>query len=115
MIFLISFVIAVLSGLGVGGGGLFALYLKLFSALEQLQIQAINLLFFLAATVPALLIHLMKRKIFGLPVLIMLLFGILGSLVGTAVAVNIPSKLLSRIFGGMLIAAGLYSLFKKKS
>ncbi len=113
MIFIIAFIIAILSGLGIGGGGLFALYLKLFSGLEQLQIQAQNLIFFLAASFFALLIHLTRRKIFLLPVFIMLVFGIFGSLVGSSLAVLLPSKLLGKIFGVMLILTGIYSIFHK--
>ena len=40
---ILAFLIAALSGMGVGGGGLFALYLKYFSDYEQIQIQAVHL------------------------------------------------------------------------
>ena len=110
---LISFIIALLSGIGVGGGGLFALYLKLFSSYEQLTVQALNLIFFLFASGSALCIHLMKRKIYPIPVLVMSLCGVLGSLLGTSLAIAIRSPLLSKLFGILLILTALHSLFRR--
>ena len=44
---LITFLLAALSGMGVGGGGLFVIYLSLFTNTPQLTAQGMNLLFFL--------------------------------------------------------------------
>jgi uncharacterized membrane protein YfcA len=44
----------------------------------------------------------------------MILFGILGSLAGSAVALSIEGDILSRLFGFMLIGAGTYSFFKRR-
>ena len=111
MFFFIALAIAALSGMGVGGGGLFALYLKYFSSYGQIDVQAINLLFFLFASGAALLIHLQKRRIFFGAVMIMLIFGIAGSLIGSTVALNINAAILSKLFGAVMIFAGAYSLF----
>ena len=114
MFFFIALIIAALSGMGVGGGGLFALYLKYFSDYSQISVQTINLLFFLFASGAALLVHLQKRKIYFAAVGIMILFGSAGSLLGSAIALNIEGSLLSKLFGAMMIAAGVYSFFSKK-
>ena len=114
MFFFIALIIATLTGMGVGGGGLFALYLKYFSDYGQIDVQAINLLFFLFASGASLLIHLQKRKIYFVAVVIMTLFGVLGSLVGSTVALNVDGDILSKIFGSVMIAAGVYSFFLKK-
>ena len=58
------FVFAVLSGLGVGGGGLLVIYLALFTDVAQLSAQGINLLFFIFSCGASMLVHLSKRKIF---------------------------------------------------
>ena len=42
----------------------------------------------------------------------MALFGIAGSLIGSAVAMRIDGDILGKIFGGMLICAGIYSFFR---
>jgi uncharacterized membrane protein YfcA len=112
--FVIPIIIAALSGMGIGGGGLFVIYLNLFSDMPQIHMQAINLIFFIFAAGASLLIHLSARKIYGKAILIMVIFGILGSLIGSALAMNINGELLGKIFGCMLVLAGSYSFFRAR-
>ena len=112
--FVIAFIIAALSGMGVGGGGLFALWLKLFSDHSQIQVQALNLIFFFFSAGAALIIHLQRRQIYALPVALMICFGLLGSALGSSLALVINGAILGKIFGAMMIGAGLYSFFQKK-
>jgi uncharacterized membrane protein YfcA len=44
---IVSFVLAALSGIGVGGGGLFVIFLAIFTDTPQLIAQGMNLLFFI--------------------------------------------------------------------
>ena len=111
--FFIALIIAALSGMGVGGGGLFALYLKFISDAEQLQIQATNLIFFLFASGAALSVHLRQRQIYPLAIAVSLAFGLIGSILGSLLALYVDGALLGKIFGGMMIGAGIYSFFKK--
>ena len=115
MRFLIAFILAALSGMGVGGGGLFALYLKFFTEYPQIKVQSLNLLFFLFASSAALCVHLTSRKIYFVPVVIMIASGVVGSFLGTSVALAVDGNALSKIFGGMLVLSALYSFFKKSS
>jgi uncharacterized membrane protein YfcA len=101
-----------LSGLGVGGGGLFVIYLSFFSELEQLQIQGINLAFFLFCATSALAVHVFRRKIFGTAVIVMSLSGIIGALAGTFVSGIVSQLLLRKLFGMLLVISGLISLRK---
>ena len=110
-----SFFIAVLSGLGVGGGGLFVVFLALFTDLPQLTVQGMNLLFFLFSSGSAVCVHLTRREIFGSAILIMVIFGVAGAFVGTYLATLISNKLLRKIFGAMLIVSGIVSLQKRES
>ncbi len=112
--FVIPIVLAMLSGMGLGGGGLFVIYLNMFSDLPQLHMQAINLIFFIFAAGASLLIHLTRRKIYGRAVLVMALCGVVGSLIGSAVALGIDGDILGDIFGVMLICTGIYSFFRAK-
>lgn len=114
MTFIIALIIAALSGMGVGGGGLFALYLKYFSDYSQIEIQAVNLIFFLFAAGASLCVHLQKRRIYFIPILIMIGFGLLGSSLGSALALVLDGALLGKLFGGMMVAAGIYSFIAKK-
>ena len=112
--FVIPLILAALSGMGIGGGGLFVIYLNFFSDIPQIQMQAINLIFFIFAAGASLLIHLGRRKIYGRVVLLMVLCGVFGSLIGSALALRIGGEILGKIFGVMLICAGTYSLFRAR-
>ncbi len=105
-----SFLIAVLSGMGVGGGGLFVVFLALFSDMPQLPAQGTNLLFFLFSAGSAICVHLTKRKILGTAVLVMAAFGIFGSLLGTMLSGIVPQSILRKLFGVMLVISGMISL-----
>lgn len=109
-IFLLCFAVAVLSGLGVGGGGLLAVILSLFSELPALTVQGINLYFFLFSGVASLLVHLAHRRIAGGTVLICTLFGILGTFLGSALAHSIGGGMTRKLFGALLIFAGISTL-----
>ncbi len=105
-----AFTVAILSGMGLGGGGLFVIYLALFTNLPQLQIQGINLAFFLFSSTASLTVHLSKRKIFWMAIAIMSISGIIGALLGSTLSTKIDQAILRKIFGAMLIISGILSL-----
>lgn len=105
-----SLIIALLSGMGIGSGGLLVIYLTLLEKVPQLTAQGINLLFFIFASASSLLLHITKRRLYMGAILIMGSCGIIGSLLGSAVAANISAQLLGKIFGAMLVISGVLSL-----
>lgn len=105
-----SFFIALLSGLGVGGGGLFVVFLNLFTDTPQLTAQGINLLFFLFSSGSAVCVHISKRHIFGTAVLVMIVFGITGAVLGSLLSNLLGQNILRKIFGIMLVVSGIMSL-----
>lgn len=105
-----SLIIALLSGMGIGSGGLLVIYLTLLEKVPQLTAQGINLLFFIFASASSLLLHITKRRLYVGAILIMGSCGIIGSLLGSAVAANISAQLLGKIFGAMLVISGVLSL-----
>ncbi len=111
---IVTFLIAALSGLGVGGGGLFVIYLSLFTDTPQLMAQGINLLFFLFSSGSSLLVHFTKRHIFAGAVAVMAVSGIAGALLGTFLSGVVSPGILRKIFGGMLVVTGILSLQSKK-
>ncbi len=117
MKFLIAVIIAILSGLGIGGGGLFTLYMRFASEAPQQSIQAMGLLFFIFASGAAMLLHIFHRKIHLGAVGLTLLFGAAGSFIGTQAAASLDGKILARIFGIVLICVGgigLVGFFKNR-
>ena len=112
-----AFIIAILSGFGVGSGGLFVAYLTAAGLSNAGDARGLNLLFFILSAGMATLFNLRSRKFDLKLIFIMSAFGIIGCLVGTGIASYISSDALQKIFGGFLIFSGVYVFFsgtKKK-
>ncbi len=109
-----TFIVATLAGMGIGSGGLIVLYLTLVRGTEQLTAQGFNLLFFMFASCSSMIIHLLRRHIFGLAVLIMIVAGLPAAYLGTRLAVLLPPSLGRALFGFFLIGASLSSLLGGK-
>ena len=116
--FIITLLIATLSGMGVGGGGLLVIYLTLFEDTPQLIAQGTNLCFFIISALASTIYNIKKGKIAWKTTLIMSGAGVVTTIVGSLVAGAIEPGLLQKIFGGMLVLGGINSLFgarKQKS
>jgi uncharacterized membrane protein YfcA len=113
MDFLAAMLVAVLSGMGVGSGGLFVVYLTLVKGIEQSQAQSMNLVFFLFASGASLLVHLRKRKIdFGS--LITVIFpGVIFAVLGSIISSKTSSEILRFCFGIFLLISGVTVLLKE--
>ena len=109
-----ALLVAVLSGLGVGSGGLFVIWLSLMGV-SATQARGMNLLFFVFSASAALLFHLKNKRNIDLGlVLYLAAFALLGTVVGGYMGRLIDGDLLRRIFGGLLVLSGCYTLFGKK-
>ena len=106
-----SFVIALLSGMGVGSAGLLVVWLTATTSISQLTAQGLNLYFFLFSAGASLMVHIQKRKIFWSAVLLMICVGSVGTLAGSLLSARLSADLLRRAFGGMLVFCGLASLY----
>ena len=102
-----TFIIAVLTGLGVGSGGLYILWLTLIKNIPQAEAQGINLAFFITAALAAATVNIIKKRI-SFPILLyLLLCGIPGAIVGCKIASAVDTKILSVAFGIFLAAIGI--------
>lgn len=110
MDFIFSILAAVLSGLGVGSGGLLVIWLTLAEDYPQLTAQGINLLFFLFSTGTAIIFHLTHRRIYYEAVTVLVIFGLVGSIIGSILSGVLGGDLTRRIFGVMLIISGMLAL-----
>lgn len=108
---IVSFLISALMGMGIGGGGLFVIYLTLCLKLPQVVAQGTNLLFFVIAGLSSLFYHLKKRKIVLWQVVIMILFGSVGSIVFSHFANIIDPKYPRVALGILLAVSGSLSLY----
>ena len=110
----VAFCVAVLSGLGVGGAGLFVTYLVFARKTPQLAAQGLNLLFFLFSSASALAVHIFRTPLLYKCLLFLIPFGLVGSFCGAYLAVLLPQALLRRLFGVLLILSGALALFSRK-
>ena len=107
-----SVLLGALAGMGIGGGGLLVIYLTLVKDFDQINAQAMNLLFFIFASASSLAVHANKRKLDARLISIFAVYGIVGSLFGTGIAGIIPSELTRKLFGSMLIISGVITLIR---
>ena len=107
---LAGILIATLSGMGIGSGGLLVLYLTLLRNTPQLEAQGNNLLFFVFSASSAISIHLTHRKIRPMLILLLIAGGIPGVFAGTQLALWLPGEWMRKIFGIFLILAGLAAI-----
>ncbi|MBQ8545724.1 MAG: TSUP family transporter [Clostridia bacterium] len=117
----ISFLISTLMGMGIGGGGLFIIYLTAYLSMDQMSAQGTNLVFFIISGISGLIIHARRRKFYPMQALVMIIFGVLGSYifshVSNMVDPDIPRHVLGYVLifgGGVSIFSAFKSFFKKK-
>ena len=114
---IVAFLVSILMGIGVGGGGLFIIFLTECMNFSQIVAQGTNLVFFVLAGASALVLHARKRKLNGWQILIMSSLGILGSVIFSHLANILDPEIPRKVLGGLLVLSGiitLYNLFKEK-
>lgn len=111
---LVTFLVALLSGLGVGSAGLLVTWLTLVEKSPQIIAQGINLLFFLFSSGAALLVHVFRTPLLWRCIFLLIPPGMLGSLCGVWLTTILPQALLRRLFGILLIVSGTIGLFGTK-
>ena len=111
---LVIYIVALLAGTGVGGGGLLVIYLTAVLSMRQAEAQAINLIFFIFSAAAALPYHIKREKIDLKITVFCAAFGIFGSFIGGSFRSILPEETVRAIFGAMLIATGTVSLFKRQ-
>lgn len=108
-----ALLIAGLSGMGVGSGGLLVIYLTLLRDAPQLAAQGWNLLFYLFAAGSSLAVHIRRRELRWGLIATLAGAGLVGAYFGSALAPQIDPTVLRRLFGGMLVASGCVVLLRR--
>lgn len=103
----------IIASMGMGGGAVLLIYLKLFTDIEQLNAQGINLLFFIPIAAFSLFFYIKNKEIEFKKIVPVILFGLLGAVLGLFLTSLIDSAYLSKIFGGFLILIALKEFFTK--
>ena len=105
----------VISGMGIGGGAVLIPALTFFLKIEQHTAQCTNLYYFIPTAIAALAIHIKNKNIEFKTAVPITVFGIIGAVLGSFIAVNMPTKLLRRIFAVFLFLMGISQILTKKS
>ena len=109
---IVGFLVSMLMGMGVGGGGLFVIFLTLCLNYGQINAQGTNLLFFIIAILASFLIHVKKRKLNWKQIFLMAIIGAIGSVIFSNLVNYVNPEIPRKMLGGLLIIGGFYSLYK---
>jgi uncharacterized membrane protein YfcA len=115
---LLGFLGGIPAGMGMGGGTVTIPLLVLIGGVEQKLAQCANLFAFLPMSLFALKTHADNKLLQTKGVLWVILPAVAVSVVGTLVAVSLPSALLRKAFGVFLLflsVVGLRNALQKKS
>ena len=111
----VALVIAILSGLGIGSGGLFVIWLTSVMGLPPEAARGLNLLFFVFSACGALTVHLRRGRIRAPLALSLSVFAAAGTAIGSLLGRMLSPALLRRLFGAMLVSAGSYTLLSREN
>ncbi|MGE5472996.1 MAG: sulfite exporter TauE/SafE family protein [Ignavibacteriales bacterium] len=109
---IIGIAAGIISGMGIGGGTILIPALVIFLGIEQHNAQGVNLAFFIPTAVAALIIHIKNKNIHLKTASQIIIWGIIGAVLGAYIAVSIPSLILKKMFGFFMLFMGIYEIFK---
>lgn len=108
-----AFFIAILSGLGVGSGGLLVIWLTMVQGMDAIGARGLNLLFFIFSGSAALIFHILRKRLRYKLVIFMAIFACVGTAIGSYVGAYISATHLRKFFGAMLIISGGYTIITR--
>lgn len=109
----ISTVLGFLSGLGTGGGSLLILWLTVVVGMSPLDARSINLLFFIPSALIACAFRWRQGTLKIRNVFPAILAGSAAALLFSRIGLNLEGDILKKLFGGLLIFAGIRELLYK--
>lgn len=113
---LIGIVSGTVTGIGMGGGTILILLLTILLNYNQKTAQATNLIFFIPTSIVSIILNLKEKNINLKLAIILTVSGIIGSAIGSVIAINIEVDKLKRYFAIFLILIAIhetYTLYKE--
>ena len=108
---LTGFISGIVSVTGMGGGTILILCLSIFLGIDQKIAQATNLVFFVPTSIAAIYINIKEKKINLKVAKIIILFGIIGAVIGAIIAKSMDTKLLKKSFGVFLAFIAIHEIY----
>ena len=111
---IIGTLLGFLSGLGIGGGSLLIIWLTVVLDADPQAARSINLLFFIPSAIVSCLLRYKEGALRIKPLLPAILAGCAAAGLFSWVSTVLSVSLLKKLFGCILIAAGIRELFYKE-
>lgn len=108
---LFGIISGIVAALGMGGGTILILLLGLFTNMEQHLIQGTNLIFFIPTSIMAICMNIKNKKINYKLSICIIIFGILGAIIGSIISFKIESNSLKKYFGIFLLFIAFFQIY----
>ena len=103
----------VISSLGMGGGAILILCLSLFMGKDQHVAQGANLIFFIPTAIVAIFLNQKNKLIKWKTGLVIIVFGIIGTIIGAKISVNLDTNRLKLYFGIFLLGVVFFEIYNE--
>ena len=107
-----GFLSGIIGGMGIGGGTILIPIMTIFLGFDQKTAQAVNLIDFIPTAITALTIHVKNRQIEKNNLWLLIVFGIIGTIIGTLCALKLDDTILRKCFSVFLLIVGAYEIYK---
>lgn len=101
----------IISSLGMGGGTILILCLSLFMGINQHIAQGANLIFFIPTAIVSTFINQKNKLIKWKTGLVIIVFGIIGTIIGANISVNLDTNKLKLCFGIFLLCIAAFEIY----
>ena len=108
---LIGVVSGIVSGIGMGGGTILIFLLGAVLGIEHHKAQASNLFFFIPTSISAIMVNIKNKNIDFKVAKIIVVFGIIGAIIGAKLAVLTDVKHLKKYFGFFLLIIAIHEIY----
>ena len=85
---------------------------EIYTDFDQKTAQAVNLIYFIPTAITALTIHVKNKQIEKNNLWLLIVFGIIGTIIGTLCALKLDDTILRKCFSVFLLIVGAYEIYK---
>lgn len=100
-----------ITAIGMGGGTVLILLLTMFLSIQQHIAQATNLIFFIPTAITAIIVNLKEKNIELKTGVNIIIFGIIGAIIGSILANKIEVRNLRKFFGIFLLCIAMHEIY----
>ncbi|HHW70696.1 MAG TPA: sulfite exporter TauE/SafE family protein [Clostridiales bacterium] len=112
---LIGIIAGIIGGMGIGGGSILIPALIFFGHISQKTAQSVNLITFLPIAAVSLIIHTRRGRVRYTAAIFLIVFALIGAIIGSRLAIIIEAYWLRKLFGLFLLIMGIYEFFRMEN